>query len=282
MTYKNKYYNTNTQVYYGLSVLEYGWQQSGPKHRYGPLIRQHFVLHFIKNGSGFYTADGRRFALKKNDVFIIFPGADTWYEASIKEPWEYWWIGFTGLDAPQLIAQTGAVKEHPFFSISDGANLLTLFEGLKLPSDSAYNMSATLLKIFDELAIQIKQQKSCRNLNYLVTQSFAIIADKKGLITVAELSGMIGISRSHLFRIFQNELDMSPQRYMIMYRLRTAMTLLQNSTLQISQIAEDTGFCDSSHFSREMKKYFNITPMECREAAKKVVSRTESPILKLL
>ena len=270
MTYKNKYFNTNTQLCYGLSVLEYGWQQSGPKHSYGPSVRRHFVLHYIKEGSGTYIADGKRFLLKKNDVFIIFPDAQTRYEASIKDPWEYWWIGFTGIDAPHLVALTGAVKDCPVFPITDGTRLLTLFETLRLPEDTVYNMNATLFRIFDELSVQSERKKTQRNLNYVLERAFEIIENKKALLTVEELSDMVGISRSHLFKIFQKTLDMSPQRYIMMHRLHAGMELLKYSVLPVYQIAEDTGFCDVSHFSREMKKHFNTTPTEYRKSAKNI------------
>ena len=267
MAYKNKYYNTDMRCCYGLSVLEYGWQRSESKHRYGPSIRKHFVLHYIKDGSGIYVADGQQFHVKKNDVFIIFPESLTWYEASIKDPWEYWWIGFTGIDAPQLVAQTGALKKCPVVSIDDGARLLTVFENLRLPADTAYNMNAALFSIFDELSIRLQQKQSQQNVNYIVARALKVIADKKAQLTVEALADTVGISRSQLFRIFQAELTMSPHRYIMSQRLHTAMELLRNSALPVSQIAEENGFCDVSHFSREMKKYFGTTPLEYRKSA---------------
>lgn len=276
MAYKNKYFNTETQSCYGLSVLEYGWQQSGPKHRYGPSVRMHFVLHYIKEGSGQYIVDGKRFFLKKNDVFIIFPEATTWYEASIKDPWEYWWIGFTGIDAPQLVARTGAIKEAPVFSIDDGTPLLTLFENLRLPEDTAYNMNATLFRIFDELSIGIKRKKPQQNLNYILARALKIITDKRALLTVEELSNIVGISRSQLFRIFHDEAGISPHRYIMKHRLRFAAELLQNSALPVGKIAEESGFCDASHFSREMKKQLNTTPMEYRKSIKVLKEKNDN------
>lgn len=272
MTYKNKYYNTATPLYYGLSVLEYGWQQSGPLHRYGPSVRHHFVLHYIKEGNGKYVADGRRFFLKKNDIFIIYPESNTWYEAAAHDPWEYWWIGFTGLDAPQLVAGIGAVKEYPVCSINNGAPLLAIFENLQLPEDTVCNMNAVCFQIFDELLLQIKPQKQQQQLNYLLHRALTIVADRKALLTVEELSDLVGMSRSQLFRIFIEELKVSPQHYIISHKLHTALELLRKTPLTVSQIAEEAGFCDAGHFSRQMKKYLNITPNDYRKSLKKPVS----------
>lgn len=84
--------------------------------------------------------------------------------------------------------------------------------------------------------------------------------DKK--ITIEELSKYISLSPSHFSRLFKNETGKSPLDYLIHLRLDKAKKLLINGTKNITEIALDTGFNSSSHFSSTFFKYFNISPRD--------------------
>lgn len=44
-----------------------------PAHSFGPAIRDHFLIHYIIEGSGTFLENGKLYKLHKNQGFIIFP-----------------------------------------------------------------------------------------------------------------------------------------------------------------------------------------------------------------
>ena len=59
---------------------------------------------------------------------------------------------------------------------------------------------------------------------------------------------------------------MPPKKYVQQERHKKALSLLQDPDLTIEQIAEQTGYCDQFHFSRQFKKILGITPSAYRAA----------------
>jgi ATP-dependent Lon protease len=57
-----------------LSVYNVGRQQCTPGYKWGPGVRDHFLIHYITGGKGTYTVGERERPLSGGDVFIVFPG----------------------------------------------------------------------------------------------------------------------------------------------------------------------------------------------------------------
>lgn len=83
-------------------------------------------------------------------------------------------------------------------------------------------------------------------------------------ISVNDIAAHTGVSRSHLFRIFQEQLNQSPKEYLTMVRLDQARLLLKKSELSITAIARSVGFEDSLYFSKVFKKREGLPPSAWR------------------
>ena len=56
----------------------------------------------------------------------------------------------------------------------------------------------------------------------------------------------------------------SPQEYLLDYRIRKACELLQNTDLPIAHIARSVGYEDSLYFSRLFKQHMKSSPSSYR------------------
>ena len=74
------------------------------------------------------------------------------------------------------------------------------------------------------------------------------------------LAEHLNISRSYLYRIFKQELGISPQRAILNFRLEKAALLMENSRANLTEIALSCGFCDLAHFSKAYKDKYNVRP----------------------
>ena len=81
------------------------------------------------------------------------------------------------------------------------------------------------------------------------------------------LSRLVGMSRSNLYRLFEDTGGIS--RYIQRQRLLEARAVLTDpaTTWSISAIAEDLCFADASSFSRTFRREFGYSPSEVRSAA---------------
>lgn len=67
------------------------------------------------------------------------------------------------------------------------------------------------------------------------------------------------MSKFHFIREFKKAKGVTPQTYIMLYRLAKAKKMLiENAPLK--DIAYLNGFCDPSHFTNSFKKYFGIAP----------------------
>ncbi|MFT5777651.1 MAG: AraC-like DNA-binding protein [Crocinitomicaceae bacterium] len=73
-------------------------------------------------------------------------------------------------------------------------------------------------------------------------------------------------SLSTFKRDFQNHYNSTPGRWLLTKRLSYAANLLLNSNSNITQVAFECGFEDSSHFSRVFKDKFDLSPSDYRKS----------------
>lgn len=81
---------------------------------------------------------------------------------------------------------------------------------------------------------------------------------------VEELSYEIGMSRTSLYSKVRGLLGLSIQEYISNHRLNSAMDMLKQSNLSVSEISEKVGFSTINSFSKAFKNKFGIPPSATR------------------
>ena len=96
-----------------LAVYNTGYQKCAPGYTWGPALRDHYLLHYIESGEGWYTGGGKTYHLTKGDLFAVFPSQVVCYVADHLDPWEYYWVGFNGTEARRMVQMTGFTHDRP-------------------------------------------------------------------------------------------------------------------------------------------------------------------------
>lgn len=94
-------------------------------------------------------------------------------------------------------------------------------------------------------------------------------------IKVNDIANYIGIDRSYFTNIFKKIMHISPQQYLINYRLEKARHLLKSSNLSICEISEQVGYPDPLSFSKIFKMYYKISPSEYRNQTEELINATK-------
>ena len=84
-------------------------------------------------------------------------------------------------------------------------------------------------------------------------------------LSLKSISKTFNISESYLSRKFKEITGLCINQYITYIRISNAEKLLENSTLSITQIADQCGFCGSTYFSSLFKKFKGMAPLTYRK-----------------
>ena len=252
----------------GLNVYNCGHQQCSGGHFWGPAVRSFYLIHLVVSGKGFFSVGDKKYEIEAGSAFIIRPQTLVSYYADENDPWEYCWIGFNGADASRLVELVDFDEDTPVISFSPEyiPNLkqafLNIYENF---GTSAQQETMTVSKLFEAFSIMInaapkKQPESSAARHYVKNAIKYIQRNFSNSIDVSDIAAHIGLSRSHLYRIFVKHLALSPNEYLTQFRINQACILLRTSGLSIGEIASSVGFDDQLYFSRVFKKIKGVPP----------------------
>ena len=84
-------------------------------------------------------------------------------------------------------------------------------------------------------------------------------------INLTQIAATLHYSPSYLTKIFGQQYDTTPSKYVISLRMQKAQQLLaHNPELSVRQIGETVGYPEQGYFSRIFKKYVGVSPLEYR------------------
>lgn len=250
-----------------LSIFNCGVEKCEAAHTWGPGIRDHYLIHLVLSGKGTFKMNGEQWELQAGDLFLIKPSQLIVYAADANEPWEYCWVGFNGACANKLIAHLPFSDVSPVHHAKNGSALkeaiLNIYNARGLePQDEAsmvgylYLFIAELMKENRESEPHTTSSASQYVLNAIKYIQFHYSHD----ISINDVAKSVGVSRSHLYRVFMSNVGKSPIDYLTEYRINEACNLLRNSTLSIAEVAVSVGFFDQFYFSRVFKKAVGMPP----------------------
>ena len=268
MEIRKIYSEFNTPVYLSKALNLYygGWEICCPMHTFGPAIRQHYLIHYVTRGKGRLWMNDTCYVIEKDTMFLIRPGITCVYQADKDDPWEYCWICIDGYDVENMLNNSGFDKVNLlFFDKSNGEvrdamlNFIFYFSKYK---NNEYMLLSRLYNIFGHMKIQMKKQQAKsihveRAIDY-------IYENYSKNISVTDIAEYLGIDRTYLYRLFKEEYNMSPQKYLLNFRLKTAMNKLEGGNMSIADIAYSCGFNDASAFCHQFKKVYKDTPLNYR------------------
>ncbi len=158
---------------------------------------------------------------------------------------------FVRANIDYALQQTALVGEHKV-EVSTEVPRLLLTEILRLHLASApASQSGWLLALRDPI---------------LAPALAALHADAGRKWTVAELARAALVSASSLDQRFRDVLGMPPIRYLTVWRMHTARSLLSSTELAVATVARRVGYESEEAFSRAFKRVHGVSPSRWRAA----------------
>lgn len=140
-----------------------------------------------------------------------------------------------------------------------------LFEtAIKLTPHLRYSDQLYLDNLLRELLICMgseQTQKSNRKLAEIVKYIHSHYSEPLGLSDIAKY---FSLSPSHVVHLFKKEFGCKPSEYVNRIRISAAQTLLAETDLTVSEIADTIGYSDVYYFSKIFKKTVGVPPTKFR------------------
>jgi len=94
-----------------------------------------------------------------------------------------------------------------------------------------------------------------------------MLRETAGRLSIEILSRDVNLSCNRLRQLFVKEIGVSPTQYLRYLRLFRAARMLRSTFLSVKEVAFLSGARDISHFVRDFKKQFGLTPSAYRDQA---------------
>ncbi len=143
--------------------------------------------------------------------------------------------------------------------------LITEFAALpgKTPAELQQAVQQALTDFDEKISITENHYVTHRELLYKLRRD--IISQPQLDWNIPDISRDLGISKSHLQRLYKDFFSASIKNDIISARMNKSMQLLARTDFKVQEIAEHCGYNNVNHFMRQFKEKFGITALQFRK-----------------
>ena len=210
-----------------------GCSKTEPLHSFGPALKPHYIIHYILSGKGKFSVGDKTYPLEEGYGFLIAPEELVFYQADEKEPWTYVWVGFSGTKSEEYVKSIGLSSAHPIFRSERSEELYQAVRDMMehntygIANDLRRNGQLSLfLSIIAENVPVAEKNEGDRANTYVRKAVEFIQGNYCNPIKVTDVADYVCINRSYLYTLFQNSLGMSPQQFLMTFRITKATVRL--------------------------------------------------------
>ena len=246
----------------------------------GPRNLNDYEMVLVIKGNGWYEQGNNKFYVGENDLFVLFPRIKHCHYAKFQDPWEVMWISFRGSICEKVFNLINITKAMPVIKGIVSSTLIQLCKNIMDNldnNDDYYALSATGYAqiLFSELIALAKGgfvKTAVKNPNEEVIKKILtfISTNYSRDINIDLLCKYVNYSRSYVSRIFKDRVGISIPEYTNEIRIKRAKFLLENTEMNINEIAKSVGYEDPFYFSRIFKNKIKVSPIHYKKSIKSV------------
>jgi len=242
--------------------------------KYPTHIHEGYELILLKKGDISYIIQDKIFTLRKNSLVFTRPEQEHQIRPESDEAYDRYNILFFPEDfPPELLARIP--PDLHVFQCDGNQLILGLFEKMdyycrSLPPDAARRLlTAMIEELLWNIILQLEAPGPTQSrYKHPLTQGILECLEERlmEIDSMDSVCASLGISKSYLYQIFQEDLNTTPKAWLIQRRLKLARQEIFLGA-KATAIYSFFGFQDYSAFYRAYKKQFGYAPSETVECA---------------
>lgn len=237
--------------------------------RYGPVIREVFIIECNISGHGAVVINGRNFPFGPRSCYVLFPGDTVTHISDHADPRGGIYCAVYGLNLARHFKEAGITSETPFAppEIFDEMRqwIEQMLEDLDKKDAGAPMRQAS--RIYGLLGTLLKSKTAVKREDWVKKAIGLMETNYPDPLNVASLAQEVGLERTYFSSLFKEKTGLSPYQYLTSLRIEKACLLLEDNSNSVAQVAELVGL-DPRNFSRLFKKEIGKTPLEYKNRNK--------------
>lgn len=281
---------TEIEKKWGFYITTVGHRKVGPKEAYptkghpathafswnkGRILDGYYIV-FISQGKGVFESDKTTpSVVSEGTCFFLFPHIWHRYKPDINLGWEEFWVGFKGGYPDLLMNKYFFDPKAPCVDVGLNEPLLILFNRLleavqfSTPGYCQIISGITLEILGLVHAAPANKVQSENPTQQLISKAMFLLRESLDQpVNMENLARELLMSYSKFRKEFKNMTGLSPYEYHLTLRMNMAKELLNSTTLNISEIAHQTGFESVFYFSKFFKRKAGLSPKNYRTQIK--------------
>ena len=233
----------------------------------GRILRGHQLIYISRGGGIFESEFMEPKEISEGTCLFLHAGVWHRYKPNTDSGWDEYWIGFNGTYANDLMQNDFFNVKYPFIYAGLSHELLNLFHKL---IETIQTAQSGYQQISAGIMLQILECLYSRSLYSGTTKSptgrliekakFLLQESLEKQIDLEQMARDLPMGYSSFRKEFKRITGEPPNQFLLTLRLNKARYLLENSTLTISEIAENTGFESVYYFSKLFKNKMGKSP----------------------
>ena len=222
-----------------------------------------YTWHFVMSGRGTLRIYGKTYDVCAGDSFFIPPDEPMCYFPSPDEPWEYVWFASSGDLMEEYARTVGFSEGEPLCKCRNFKRIRSclkkLFDAIASDEGGYFAALSAFYEVMD-ISTSRTELSEIRRVARLIDESFATPG-----FSVERICKDVGISHSHLLRLFKKAYGVTIIKYVTDKRLSLARELLCTTELSVRSVAYSCGFSDEIHFMKAFKKATGLSCLRYRK-----------------
>ncbi len=265
------------------SYIYDGWLEPKVTWERVPHFHEDVELLTVKSGTLAYSVNGKTLVLHEGDTIFVNSN-QIHYSMAINDETATYVIFVVH---PSILTASVAIEMKAIRPITDNPDIpYVRFRYKNEFTEAIRNIMLELPAIrhdpfeitmrFFHIWDIIRKQTACYGLNaeeitdephmkYFKTMMHFISEHYCSAVTLDDIAGSAGISKSLCNSVFKRYVEESPITYLMRFRARKVAEHLKISNLPLSEIASLTGFNGVSYMSETFRRFFGMSPREYRK-----------------
>lgn len=233
-----------------------------------------WLLTLTISGEGCYRLGSRTHICRRGSIVLLPPETPHDYSTpSGKHPWRFFWVHFTPRsDWINWLKWARSNELNELTLTDDDAEYPRVYQAFhKLVQDNR-NIDVLHDELADNALAEIlilltghHNRAAAQQFDTRVLQVLRRLSDEYSRdLSVADLAQEVSMSPSRLAHLFAAQTGEPLMRMRMKLRMRHAARLLETTSRQVSDIAEDVGFKSLFQFSRQFTRWHDVSPTAYR------------------